>query len=440
MLFGAILAYGALTSDSDAHETDTQIELQPPVRLTVDGKPIDTGKSWGHSSPALEDLDGDGLKDLVVGDFSGKFRWYRNSGTAKQPEFRDAKFIKGGSEDAAVRIYCCIGGQPRFHDLNGDGLKDMIANSYDPGHCYVFWGREGNQFSAREELVDKAGIPIRSSPVQKQDYHSFGSFFELVDWDHDGDLDMLIGRFEGDLKIRLNEGTSTKPLFASENIDVLVSGKPLKVKAHLCPKVADWDSDGVWDLIAGSDDGSVTFFRNIGDNKSPNFAEGIELLNACEGVGYDFAYWNELEIKPGIRSQVEVADFNGDGKLDLIVGDFYTAFDFKLDLSPEQKSTALQMINEREARSAKMQEQSEALRKQFEEKYPGDLLLSEQAEKEWAEASQAMSQSKEAIDFQNFDSTFTKSIRPFLASTHGKGDKSYELAIPHGHVCVLLRK
>jgi hypothetical protein len=39
--------------------------------------------------------------------------------------------------------------------------------------------------------------------------------------------------------------------------------------------------------------------------------------------------WSDDDVVPGIRSQVEVTDYNGDGKLDLLVGDFYTAYDFK---------------------------------------------------------------------------------------------------------------
>jgi hypothetical protein len=123
------------------------------VRLRIDGKFIDTGSFWGHSAPCVEDLD-------------------------------------------------------------GDGIREMNSNSYGPGHCYVFWGLTDHRFAAREQLVDKAGVPIRSVPVQKRNHQSFGSFFALV----------------------------------------------------------DWDGDGLWDVITGSENGSVTFFRNIGGKTSPAFA------------------------------------------------------------------------------------------------------------------------------------------------------------------------
>ncbi len=91
-------------------------EFEKPVRLMADGEVIDTGEAWGHSSPCIEDVDGDGLDDLILGDYGGKFRVYRNVGRSGKPEYRDAGFIQAGGEDAKVEIYCCIGSQARFAD------------------------------------------------------------------------------------------------------------------------------------------------------------------------------------------------------------------------------------------------------------------------------------------------------------------------------------
>jgi hypothetical protein len=45
-----------------------------PTRLAAADGVIDSGPSWGHSGPWVADVDGDGRRDLVVGDFSGLFR------------------------------------------------------------------------------------------------------------------------------------------------------------------------------------------------------------------------------------------------------------------------------------------------------------------------------------------------------------------------------
>src|SRR4051794_36930740 len=55
-----------------------------PVRLCAEDGIMDSGPSWGHSSPWVVDVDGDGVKDLVVGDFSGLFHFYRNVGSNRK--------------------------------------------------------------------------------------------------------------------------------------------------------------------------------------------------------------------------------------------------------------------------------------------------------------------------------------------------------------------
>ncbi|MFO0912063.1 MAG: VCBS repeat-containing protein [Pirellulales bacterium] len=432
--------WGMTFSPSKAEDVPNGAIFEPPVRLSSDGKFIDTGKAWGHCAPCVVDIDGDGLEDLIVGDFSGKFRVHRNVGSAQKPSYEDQGLIQAGDKVASVNIYCCIGSQARFHDLNGDGIRDMIANSYDPGHCYVFWGQPNHRFSAAEELRDTAGIPIRSVPDQKQNFQSFGSFFELVDWENDGDLDLLIGCFDGKLKLRINQGTQTKPEFAPENIEVLAAGEPLKVKAHFCPKVADWDGDGIWDIIAGSDDGSVHVFRNVGTPEKPAFAQGSVLVEAHAGNGYDRKIWDDSQIVPGIRSQVEVVDYNGDGKLDLLVGDFYTAYDFKPDLTPEQKQEVDKLIADAESLGAAFREKMDTLRKDFAERYPGDQIYSDEATKAWSAEYQALNDSPEAKQLQANEAEFVKSLRAYLATTSGAGDRSFDLAHAHGHVWLFLRK
>jgi hypothetical protein len=139
--------------------------FEQPVRLEADGKPIDTGEAWGHSSPCVEDVDGDSLRDLVLGDFGGKFRIYKNVGENNAPVYKATGNIQADGADAAVRIYCCIGSQARFCDLNNDGIRDFISNSYDPGHCYYFRGLGDGTFAAEldraaaEEVQDSHAAP-----------------------------------------------------------------------------------------------------------------------------------------------------------------------------------------------------------------------------------------------------------------------------------------
>ena len=76
-------------------------ELAPPFRVLADGKPIDT--ETGHAVPFVVDFDGDGVRDLLVGQFSGgKLRIYRNTGSNKEPKFGSFAWFKANGTDATV--------------------------------------------------------------------------------------------------------------------------------------------------------------------------------------------------------------------------------------------------------------------------------------------------------------------------------------------------
>jgi hypothetical protein len=71
ILMGACLALG---SPGD---------FQPPTRLQADGTPVRV-ETPGYACPCWADIDGDGKKDLLVGQFNGgKIRVYKNLGVGK---------------------------------------------------------------------------------------------------------------------------------------------------------------------------------------------------------------------------------------------------------------------------------------------------------------------------------------------------------------------
>jgi hypothetical protein len=76
-------------------------ELAPPVRLEAAGEPIDT--DVGHAAPCVCDIDGDGVKDLLVGQFGDGILWiYRNEGTNERPKLAAGVKFKEGSDDGRV--------------------------------------------------------------------------------------------------------------------------------------------------------------------------------------------------------------------------------------------------------------------------------------------------------------------------------------------------
>ena len=75
--------------------------FETPVRVNCGDAPINV--DVGHAAPFVADFDGDGLKDLLVGQFGeGKLRIYKNTGTAKEPRFKDFEWFKAGGDIARV--------------------------------------------------------------------------------------------------------------------------------------------------------------------------------------------------------------------------------------------------------------------------------------------------------------------------------------------------
>jgi len=76
-------------------------DLQEGVKLQADGKDIDV--KIGHLVPTVVDFNGDGNKDLIVGQFSrGQIRLYLNGGTDKAPVFKDVIFLEAGAKPISL--------------------------------------------------------------------------------------------------------------------------------------------------------------------------------------------------------------------------------------------------------------------------------------------------------------------------------------------------
>lgn len=103
LLFSQLMAQDA----ADAASRDATYAFAIPVRLEADGKPIDVGSfsKIAHAGPWLEDIDGDGDRDLLVGDFPGNFWLFDNEGTNEKPMFTAKGKLKAGGEDAKTPVY-----------------------------------------------------------------------------------------------------------------------------------------------------------------------------------------------------------------------------------------------------------------------------------------------------------------------------------------------
>ena len=89
-MFRALILVLALFVNASA-----QTVLYTPFKVKADGKAIDV--PVGHAAPHFVDFDGDGLQDLLVGQFGqGRLRIYKNVGKAGAPAFKSFKLFKAG--------------------------------------------------------------------------------------------------------------------------------------------------------------------------------------------------------------------------------------------------------------------------------------------------------------------------------------------------------
>jgi hypothetical protein len=245
-------------------------------------------------------------------------------------------------------------------DLDGDGIKDIVTGSW-PGEIFIFRGKADGTFGPPEKLRDKDGNFInvggsvretadsititgdgefkedkdghyveyngkiyRNTPEKQVLLTGCASSVAVADWNGDGLLDLIVGDIGGQVSVYLNEGTKVKYAFGKP-IPLKANGKTIQVPhGDAGPCVADWDGDG-----------SVMFYRNIGTSKEPKLDEGQVLIPP--GLAeYDPEKMPKTPTR-GVRAKVCVVDYNGDGLLDLLVGDFTNQKPNKPDPTPEEK-------------------------------------------------------------------------------------------------------
>ncbi len=173
------------------------------------------------------------------------------------------------------------------------------------------------------------------------------------DMDGDGDLDLLLGSYEnGRLYLQANEGTREKPAFTGKNVPVTAGGAPFALPEKMtAARMVDWDRDGDLDLVAGSfgecysqdgEGGRVVLARNVGREGKTEFA-ALETLIPPSPKG-----WKE-PTRPDAGLYADAVDWDGDGDLDLLVGGYSMWTPAGRNLSVEEQAEAEKLKKERDA-------------------------------------------------------------------------------------------
>lgn len=247
--------------------------------------PVITG---GFNMPSLTDIDGDGDRDLFVGLLGGivqrnGFWMLENAGDSTE-----ALFIPVTREFLSM-VDVGQYSHPAFTDIDDDGDSDLFVGNLN-GEIW-FFRNDGSADEPAFTLFDTAYAAISG------DYTFAPAFADL---DHDGDADLIVGRFDGRLKMYRNDGNPSVAAFnpAASGLDGVDVGQ------NAVPVFGDLDKDGDLDLLIGKGNGTVSFFRNEGSVSS---FDPVLIDDFFEG------------IDAGRNSKPALNDFDRDGDLDLFV-------------------------------------------------------------------------------------------------------------------------
>jgi len=267
------------------------------IEVTTEYPPEDPIISAGQNMPTFADLDGDGDEDLYVTVLSGaygnqlvnNFFYYKNTGSNSNPEY---SYI---TNNYFSMLDIFSNSSPELIDIDSDGDLDLfVANQYDlsetpwVGRIHFF---RNTGSSSSPNYVEESTSLLNENMGQMLTP-------EFGDLDGDGDMDLLVGDFNG--FIQYFENTSTNKNLTFSFIENVGS---IDLSGNSVPTLGDLDGDGDLDMLIGQLNGSLIFYRNAGSISAYNF---------------EAESFNDIQVES--NSAPELFDIEGDGDLDLVLG------------------------------------------------------------------------------------------------------------------------
>lgn len=191
---------------------------------------------------------------------------------------------------------------PFVVDYNLDGIKDVLLGTEEGKIlCYSTSGSDSAPHLSEVHSLTTEGKKVIDVGTHAAPF--------MIDYNNDGKSDLLVGNGNGSLLYYANQGNTAAPIFTSPEAIEDVDGIPLAVASHSKPFVIDWDGDNKKDILLGSGSGTIHYYHNEGSDQYPLFSSP-QLLKTGDSA---------LRVEG--HASPFVADWDGDGRKDLLVGD-----------------------------------------------------------------------------------------------------------------------
>lgn len=309
-----------------------------PRTLEAGGRPIDT---FGCPSPNFADFDRDGDLDLLCGEFLDGFTYFENTGSRREPVYASGKRVTlPDGSPLKMDLQMIV---PVAFDWDKDGDPDLIVGDEDGRVAFIenlrpqpaglaTSGTHGPPPFARPRYFQQEADTLKCGALATP----YG-----VDWDGDGDIDIVSGNTAGEIMFFENQsgrGVSEPKWAAPQRLQV--DGKPFRIMAgpnasvqgpaeakwgYTTLNVADWDTDGLPDIVFNSILGKVQWMKNIGTRSMPKLAAPLPVQVEWKGTTPKpaWTWWTPVgnELVTQWRTTPVVHDFTGDGLPDLAMLD-----------------------------------------------------------------------------------------------------------------------
>ena len=301
------------------------------VQVKAAGTAIDV---FGWPSPNFADFDGDGDLDLLCGEFLDQFTYFQNTGTRQAARYAAGKRVTHNGHPLHMDLQMIL---PVALDWDRDGDVDLVVGDEDGRVALI----------EHTGAVDD-GIPVFEAPVyfqQEADWVKCGALATPcgVDWDGDGDDDILSGNTAGYIEWFENLGSRSRMQGClvgprrsdSPRTDKSFAFKPGRNGSIQGPCEAkwgyttltadDWDGDGLPDLMINSIWGKVQWYRNVGIRSRPRLAAARDVeVDWPDGPPRpEWNWWTPSgkQLVTQWRTTPVMIDWNGDGLKDLVILD-----------------------------------------------------------------------------------------------------------------------